>query len=120
LLPLIVVGISLSGWLAPKLPACILYENTGWLCPGCGATRSAIALREGRITDASQNNLFFATGVLVGSTWLVLAALHSRFPQSRMLSFFRFRICFLWLTLTTLLLFWVARNLPWFEFLRPD
>lgn len=30
-----------------QLPACIIYEKTGFYCPGCGGTRSVLALLQG-------------------------------------------------------------------------
>ncbi len=36
------------GW----LPACPFHQLTGWLCPGCGATRALFALLHGHLHTA--------------------------------------------------------------------
>lgn len=119
LLPLLVIGLAFSPVLGPQLPACHFREATGFLCPGCGATRSAMALQDGRWSDALQNNVVFASSVLGGGLWLFLAGLRERFPEVPVLRLFRFRLWFLWFALAALLVFWVTRNLPGFGFLRP-
>jgi hypothetical protein len=120
ILPLLVVGVALSPVIGNRLPGCFFYERTGFLCPGCGATRAAIALQEGRLVDAMQGNVLFAGGVIFGGLWLLLAAMRERFPQVRGLRIFQIRLWFLWPALAGLVVFWVVRNLPCFDFLRPS
>lgn len=106
--------------LAPHLPGCLFYQKTGLLCPGCGTTRSAIALADGHWAEALRDNLFFVMAVVGGGIWVVLAGLRERFPRSRFLRPFRFRLFFLWAALAALAGFWLLRNLPGFEGLRPN
>ena len=37
-------------------PRCPIYEATGWLCPGCGATRALAALLHGHVAQAMHWN----------------------------------------------------------------
>ncbi len=39
-----------------KLLPCIYYATTGYLCPGCGVTRSIYALAKGNILLSLRNN----------------------------------------------------------------
>lgn len=59
--PLIIVSavVFRNSLLALKdyLPACLIYETTGWLCPACGNTRSVIALLNGNIIDSIGYNI---------------------------------------------------------------
>jgi len=119
LVPLALIGLATAGQLAPYFPACLFYQKTGLLCPGCGATRAAIALSRGDLGEALRDNLFFVAAVLGGGTWVVLASLRERFPQACFLRLFRFRLTFLWVTLAALAGFWLLRNLPDIEWLRP-
>ena len=119
LLPLLVLGVALAPVVGPSLPKCFFHEKTGALCPGCGATRSAMALQAGRWGEAIQSNIIFAGGVVFGGIWLLLVAVRELYTNSRWLRVFRFRLEFLWIALAALVVFWVVRNLPWFDFLRP-
>jgi Protein of unknown function (DUF2752) len=57
-------------------PVCPIYHWTGWLCPGCGATRALHALLHGELTAALAFNPFlvliapFIAGVAV---WQLLS-----------------------------------------------
>ncbi len=101
------------------MPACLFHQHTGLLCPGCGATRSALALGDGRIIEAVQNNLLFVSGVVFGSLWILLAAMREKFSKVLFLQPFRIRLWFLWVILALLVCFGILRNLPGFEMLRP-
>ena len=118
--PVVLVLLSLSPWLGEKMPDCLFYEETGLFCPGCGATRSALALNEGHWLDAIQNTALFVVGLLLGSIWILLAAAGEKFPTVKVLYLFRFRLWILWGILGALVLFTLLRNIPAMEFLRPE
>ena len=120
LAPLLLVGVASARWLASFMPSCLFYRETGLLCPGCGATRAAVALQNGQLRDALQDNALFVSSLFFGGAFVLLAALAERFPESRVLGVFRFRLGILWLTLALLVAFVLVRNLPGFEFLRPS
>lgn len=63
-------------WLAPHLRPCLMRVVTGIPCPTCGATRSTLALFEGRFGDALVLNPLvtvvaatFVVGGLVAPLW---------------------------------------------------
>ncbi|MFT6864347.1 MAG: hypothetical protein ACJAVK_002912 [Akkermansiaceae bacterium] len=101
------------------MPACLFHQHTELLCPGCGSTRAAVALSEGRIIEAVRNNLLFVSGFVFGGLWILLAAIREKFPKVRFLQFFRIRLSFLWVILGLLLSFGILRNFPGFEIVRP-
>ncbi|NMA80274.1 MAG: DUF2752 domain-containing protein [Clostridiales bacterium] len=55
--------------LAHNFPKCTFYKMTGSLCPGCGNTRSVIALLNFNIIKSLKYNI---TPILLGSIILVL------------------------------------------------
>ena len=111
--PLMVVGVASARWISESLPSCLFHKQTGLLCPGCGATRSALALGEGRIVEAVQLNALFVLMVLGGGIWILLSGAQVRYPQVGWLRIFRWRIGFLWAALVLVAAFGILRNTPW-------
>ena len=119
LVPVSAVLFSAAPWLGERMPDCLFHETTGLLCPGCGATRSAVALHGGDWGAAMRNNILVVSGLVLGGLWIVLAGAGEKFPGVGALRFFRFRLWFLWGILGALLVFALLRNIPAMEFLRP-
>src|SRR5215207_11030523 len=95
-------------------PVCPLYSITGFACPGCGLTRGFHALFHGDILTALDYNAmlpFFA--LLVG---FGLAAMVYYAVKGRRIPVNLFHPNALWTFMILLLVFGVARNLPWYPF----
>ena len=95
-------------------PVCPLYQMTGLACPGCGLTRGFHALFHGDVITALDYNAmlpFFAFLIGCGFVAMVYYAI-----SGRRLSFNPIHPNVLWVFLVTLLVFGVARNLPWYPF----
>jgi hypothetical protein len=95
-------------------PVCPLYATTGLHCPGCGLTRGFHALFHGDIVGAVDFNallpVYFFTFAYVGvSMFLVLA-------RGRGLSYKFLNLRLVYGFLAILLVFSVARNLPYYPF----
>lgn len=109
---------SSTGW----YPPCVFHELTGLHCPGCGATRAAYSLIHGRFTEALHQNallviaLPFLSVVISRAVWRWMNALpEAHSDPSRWLAFL-YR-----LVAAIVILFGIARNLPWwpFQYLAP-
>ena len=93
-------------------PPCLFQSVTGWYCPGCGITRCLHALVHGDLAQAVAMNPLL---VLLLALTPVFAAWHLGWkpawlrPVAKVLSTATF-----WISL--LLVYWVARNLPWAPF----
>jgi len=118
--PLFLLGVFSARWLGAMMPTCYFHQETGLLCPGCGATRAALALREGLFARALGYNGLFVIAVTFGSVWILLSAARERYAEVKWLRPFRWRLSFLWFALILLLAFWVLRNLPGMEWMGPS
>ena len=92
-------------------PKCVLHTGTGLHCPGCGTTRSAYALLNGRPLAALQYNLFapffLAAALFVTVRALVSWALQTPLPHGPPV-----RTFWLWLLIAAVIAYGVARNIP--------
>jgi hypothetical protein len=111
--------LSMAPWLSERLPNCLFYEKTGLLCPGCGATRAALALNNGDWFGAMRNNILFVSGLGLSGLWVVVSAVSEKFPELKKLRVFRFRLLFLWWILGAVAAFTLLRNIPTMDLLRP-
>ena len=119
LIPLSIVLLAMAPWLSERMPSCLFHEKTGLFCPGCGATRSALALSNGDWFGAMRNNVLFVSSLGLSGVWIVVSAVSKKFPEVEILRVFRFRLRFLWWILATLIAFTLLRNIPAMDFLRP-
>lgn len=96
---------------------CVFYEVTHWYCPGCGITRMLITTLTGGFYQAFRYNpllfimLPFGVILLVDfllSKWKGRTNLLMRIPNMAWIIF-----------IVILVIYGVARNLPWFSFLAP-
>ena len=100
-------------------PTCPFLALTGRWCPGCGSLRGVNALMRGNIALAADLNilmvlavpfLLYAWGAWAVRTWTSRVAPPLRLSGGAT-----------WGLLAVVLVFWVARNLPWapLEILAP-
>ncbi|NOT46185.1 MAG: DUF2752 domain-containing protein [Acidobacteria bacterium] len=95
-------------------PVCPLYTLTGFACPGCGLTRGFHALFHGDLYTALDFNAlipFFALALL-----FLVATLVSITVRGKGLVKLSASPGFLFGTLVLVLVFGVARNLPFYPF----
>jgi hypothetical protein len=100
-------------------PRCLFHDLTGLHCPGCGGTRCAHALLHGDPAQAAAYNLL----AVLGLPYLALLAANGLWYGVTGRRAFRVWAPAWWprAVAVAVVLFWVARNLPWtpFTFLAP-
>ncbi len=98
-------------------PACVFLAGSGYYCPGCGGLRAMHDLLNGDVVGALHMNALVVLGIvpalLAGLAWWIAALANDKVPRVRIP---------VWLAVSIPVLlgvFWVVRNLPGMEFLRP-
>ncbi|MFF5204508.1 DUF2752 domain-containing protein [Streptosporangium sp. NPDC000396] len=98
-------------------PVCPFLTLTGFYCPGCGGLRAVHALAHGDLVAALGFNPFVVVMVPV------LAFLWGRWAlrswQGRPFNGKAVHPAYVWLFLVLMIVFWIARNTPFGEFLAP-
>ena len=114
----IVVLVSLIVWSKFYLNigvACPFHEIFGWECPGCGATRMAVAILHLDFYQAFRYNPFiFCTApiVLVVYIWQFIVYVRNNILLKHLDTF-------LIAYTIALIIFGIIRNLSWFSYLAP-
>lgn len=106
---LLVVGWNQWMYVMKQMPACTFRALTGWLCPGCGARRSIVALSSGDLLHALRANalIYFLGALVCGMVMRVVCNEWRRIPKR-----VEFSNCSIGLLFIGLLLFWLLRNIP--------
>ena len=90
-------------------PVCFLHRTTGLLCPGCGSLRALHHLLHGRMITAVHFNAFLVLGLPVLGAFALRALIRKARRQPPLPVV---QPIWLWSAFVLLLLFGVARNLP--------
>lgn len=98
---------------------CQFYQLTGLYCAGCGSGRAAGYILHGQLYKAFRcNMLLFILGIPCGAI-LVHEYLRFVFPSLKLRGVvLSQRTAYVFLS--TLILFWILRNIPVFYFLAPQ
>ena len=94
-------------------PPCPLHATTGLLCPGCGSARTLHALAHGNLAAACGHNILI---VIVAPFLLVWAMLSLWRGLRRNLPPIEAPLGLAHITLVAVVVFMLARNLPWWPF----
>ena len=95
------------------LPLCGLHRLTGLHCPGCGATRAAHALLNGRLTEALHQNVLLVLGLPV-ALYAGVSEWRRRRGGRPLPGDLARRPALYWTVATLAVVFFVLRNLPWY------
>lgn len=91
---------------------------TGTYCPGCGGLRAVNDLTDGDIRAAFASNALFVSVVpAIAVMWTRSVVQRSRGRLAQMSS--RWVTFYAATSLVLIMVFWVVRNLPFADFLRP-
>ncbi len=97
---------------------CLFFQATGLLCPACGGTRAVGHLLNGHPILALKSNLLAVLSLpLAGYGTLIAARLV--FDRNFGPGDIRISPFWLWSIPVLVIIFWIARNLPFFSFLSP-
>ncbi len=91
---------------------CVFHELTGLYCPGCGATRALRALSHGQVWVAFCYNPLLVCALPGLLAWYA-ATLRAHWSGTRPPAQPDIPAAAVWALLGLVLLYFVARNLPW-------
>lgn len=94
-------------------PPCWFHEATGLHCPGCGTARAVHALGQGAVMRALDQNLFAVAMLPVLVVWAVASA-RNVWRTGR--GSWALPTGWAWGVLVFVVIFTLARNLPWWPF----
>ncbi len=116
---LLLLGALVLAWELPSARSgCVIRNLSGACCPGCGGTRAASLLLEGRWMDAAKSNLLIYP-VAAGALWSGVALVANRWGGRRLPLPLGVSRRAMWWMLAVVAAFTLLRNLPCAEFLRP-
>jgi len=97
---------------------CLFFQATGLLCPACGGTRAIGHLLNGHLLLALKSNALavFSLPLIAYGT---VTAFRLVFDRSFSPSDIKINPFWLWSIPVVIILFWIARNLPYLSFLSP-
>ncbi len=88
---------------------CIWHTLTGYFCPGCGGTRSVVALVHGRFLVCAVNYPLVAYTVLMYA-WFMISQTIERLSRGRFAVGMKWRSCYLWIAMGILAAHFVGKN----------
>ncbi|MBU9724892.1 DUF2752 domain-containing protein [Diplocloster modestus] len=100
--------------MAELFPACLFRRMTGFYCPGCGNTRSVLALLHGDIFTSLRYNI---TPVVLGIVLSLLYVEGLTYVFGRHRKILPRDCRFWWVVLSLMFLYFIARN--FFPYLIP-
>lgn len=125
--PVLIAGVLLAGSVALHLRDphrsgsygfCPWLALTGTYCPGCGGLRAVNDLTHGNVLAAASSNLLFVASLPFVAVWWLRSFADGWRGVRRHLSD-RSAYVVLVVVLSSTMLFWVLRNLPFASWLTP-
>ena len=95
-------------------PSCIFHSLTGVYCPGCGSQRALHSLLHLDLAGVISYNFLFLPAALLLLYHYTHPLLNRMFKLNLPNIFYRKNTP--WIVLTVVVVFWIARNLPWYPF----
>lgn len=96
--------------------SCPLYKTTGYYCPGCGSQRAFHHLLHGNFMGALSNNFLFILAI-IGLLYYIAILAINYFWNRKLKNIFTLKVVKI-ILLIIVLLFFIARNLPWNPFIK--
>lgn len=95
-------------------PSCIIYEYTGFYCPGCGSQRAAYHFLNFNFLQALNQNILFIFGILLLIYFLVIKAFNILYKK-KCVNFLE-KPFVIYILLGFTIIFWILRNIPFYPF----
>ncbi|HYQ56287.1 MAG TPA: DUF2752 domain-containing protein [Draconibacterium sp.] len=95
-------------------PQCLFHSLTGGYCPGCGSQRALHSLLHLDFAGVAGYNFLFLPAALLILYHYIHPVLNKTFAWK--LPNLLYRKPTPWIILGIVVLFWIARNLPWYPF----
>ena len=114
---LLIAGFAWAYRAGPEPPAwyppCPFRELTGLYCPGCGSAHVLHELAHGHLLEACGNNILIVALAPFLLAWVVASLWRGLWRNQPPL---RVPLGAARIVLVVIVLFWIARNLPWWPF----
>lgn len=88
---------------------CYIWETTGFLCPGCGGSRSVAALLRGDILVCAVNFPLTLYAVVM-YLWFMISQTIQRLSRDRLAIGLHWRHAYLWIALGILIVHFILKN----------
>lgn len=107
----IVAGVLFMKVLLPhiSLPPCVLYDNFGLYCPGCGGTRAVISLLHGHLLQSLWYHPLVPYAAVLYSTFMLTQTV-ARLTHYRYFHGMKFHNWYLYATIVIVAVNWILKN----------
>ena len=119
ILLLVIIGVAVLFYFLDPIkytifPQCLFHSLTGGYCPGCGSQRALHSLLHLDFASVAGYNFLFLPAALFILYHYTHPLLNKAFSWKLPNLFYMKQTP--WIVLTIVILFWIARNLPWYPF----
>lgn len=119
ILLLVIIGVAVLFYFLDPIkhtifPKCLFHSLTGGYCPGCGSQRALHSLLHLNLAGVVGYNFLFLPAALFILYHYMHPLLNKAFRWKLPNLFYKKQTP--WIVLIVVILFWIARNLPWYPF----
>jgi len=95
-------------------PKCILYDSTGFYCPGCGSQRATHQLFNFNIFGVLQQNVLYFISFFILGYHFIVTGMNTLFKKNIYNYVYHPKTPLV--ILTIIVVFWILRNIPYYPF----
>lgn len=94
---------------------CLFHKITNFYCPGCGITRMFLSLFTLDIYQAFRYNPLLFILLIISTIYIIIKFFSVKLLKKEI----RIPNYIIYILLVILLIYWIIRNIPWFNYLVP-